>query len=113
MIPDRTHKNAEKFQHLLKEQRGEDYAAVIARAGTVRSARLSSSGARLTEAQRARNDGLEEGLLLAASELLKRTGMTHHNAENSARTDIARMSSAIEQDEYEFLSDPAWQRHLS
>jgi hypothetical protein len=110
VIPDRTHRNAKQLERWLIEQHGEDYAAVVTRAGTIRSARLRSSGAQLTKAQKARNDGLEEGLLLASCVILKRSGMTHGDAERSAKDDITLMSSAIEQDEHEFLNDPAWQR---
>lgn len=110
VISDRTHRNAKHLERWLIEQHGEDYAAVVTRAGTVRGARLRGSGAQLTKAQKARNDGLEEGLLLAGCVILKRSGMTHGDAERSAKDDITRMSSAIEQDEHEFLNDPAWQR---
>jgi hypothetical protein len=43
VIPDRTHRNAKQFERWLIEQHGEDYAAVVTRAGTVRSARLRTA----------------------------------------------------------------------
>ncbi len=108
MIPERTQRNARQLESKLTDEHGEHYAAVIARAGMVRSTDLSTSGAPITEAQKARNDGLEEGLLLAVTAMLNRSGMTHRAAEDSARSDIARMASAIKQDDQEFLNDPAW-----
>jgi hypothetical protein len=110
VIPDRTHRNAKQLERWLIDQHGEDYAAVIARAGTVRSARQRASDVQLTKTQKARNDGLEDGLVLASCVMLRRSGMTEADAERTARSDIARMSAAVEQDEQEFLNDPAWQR---
>jgi len=113
VIPLRTQRNSTQYERRLREQYGDAYAAVIAKAGTIRSTRRMSSGATLTEAQNARNDGLEEGLLLAGREVLKCTGISHHEAEDTARSAIAHMASAVEQDEHEFLNHPAWQRPRS
>lgn len=109
MIPDRTHRNAKQLERWLIDQHGEDYVAVIARAGTVRSARQRATSVQLTKTQKARNDGLEDGLVLAGCVMLKRSSMTEADAERTARSHVARMSAAIEQDEQEFLNDPAWQ----
>jgi hypothetical protein len=62
-----------------------------------------------TKQQQARDDGLEDGLLVACCIALERSG-PNDEAERAVRSDIDRMVEAIDQDERAFLNDPAW-RH--
>ena len=109
MTPDRD-ANARRLEQDLANLKGEIYAALIARAGTIRTIRRIMNR---TERQEARDDGLEDGLLVACCIALERIGCADDDAERIARSDLAQMTDAIEQDEREFLNDPAWQRPTS
>ena len=111
MIPLRTCAHANALEHDLANRRGEQYAAVIARAGSIRHTHTSiTARIPLNEADTARDDGVQAGLEIAATEINQLTGLTSQQAKDTARRDIARMTAAITRDEDEFLNHPDWKR---
>jgi len=111
VIPLRTCAHARDLQRDLANRRGEPYAAVIARAGSIHHTRQSSTpGTAPDQAAIARNDSLEQGLLIAATEIIQLADRTCHYAWNTARVEAARMAAAIARDEHEFLTHPDWNR---
>jgi hypothetical protein len=111
VIPLRTCAHARELERDLANRLGKPYAAVIARAGSIRHTRQSLTPRLAADKTvSARNNGLEDGLLIAATEINKLTGLAQYRAEHNAYLDIARMAAAIALDEDEFLTHPDWNR---